>query len=104
MSTADPLAPLRSQSTAEPLDANHDERSSSLSEIGETAANCESNTVVHTNDNDEANDTEAETERLEDTPLKRRKQQNVVLTAEKRVYSPRSSPSGTAIPSMCHSA
>ncbi|KAL9635313.1 MAG: hypothetical protein Q9164_003536 [Protoblastenia rupestris] len=97
MSTADPLAPLRAQSTPEPLDANHDERSSSLSEIGETTANCDLDTVVHTNDNGEANDTEAETERLEDTPLKRRRHQNVVLTAEKRVYSSRSSPSGTAV-------
>ena len=98
MSAADPLPPMRAQSTAEPSDADHDGRSSSLSDIGDHDVNEEVETIPAANGGDvEANDTEAETERLEDTPLKRRKHQNVVLTSENRFYSSGASPSGAVV-------
>ena len=54
-----------------------DDRSSSLSELGERAGHDDADNDV--GDGSDANDTEAETERLEDTPQKIRQQQNVVL-------------------------
>lgn len=69
-------------------------RSSSLSEIEDRAdediARSERN--VPTIDSD-SNDTEAETERLEDSPQKLRRNQNLVLTAANSVYDVSQSPS-----------
>ena len=81
-------------------DPDHGRRSSSLSEIGDHEGVEELEPVDRTNGNDtDANDTEAETERLENTPLKGRKHQNVVLTAEHTIYSSQASPSANTLPS-----
>ena len=61
----------------EPVDAG-DDRSSSLSEIGERGGRDEPDNEIE--EPSDAIDTEAETERLEDSPQKIRKHQNVVLT------------------------
>ena len=57
-----------------------DDRSSSLSEIEERGVTERLNPTQLANGSD-GGDTEAETERLEDSPQKTRTQQNVVLTA-----------------------
>ena len=57
-----------------------DDRSSSLSEIEERGVTERLNPAALANGSD-GGDTEAETERLEDSPQKSRSQQNVVLTA-----------------------
>ena len=62
-----------------------DERSSSLSEIGDRPDHEEQEYSVQ--EYGDANDTEAETERLEDSPHKQRKYQNVILTSANRVYA-----------------
>ncbi|KAL9128806.1 MAG: hypothetical protein Q9217_002587 [Psora testacea] len=103
MSAMDPLVRRLTQSTSQPLDVNHAGRSSSLSDIGDHAVNEGLERVVHANDDIEANDTEAETERLENTPLKRRKHQNVVLTAQNRVHSSGTSPLRATLHSMDYS-
>ena len=61
----------------ETMDAG-DDRSSSLSEIGERGGRDEPGNEIE--EPSDAIDTEAETERLEDSPQKIRKHQNVVLT------------------------
>ena len=55
-----------------------DDRSSSLSEIGDRGGHDEPQNTF--GDGMDEDDTEAETERLEDSPQKLRKHQNVVLT------------------------
>ena len=60
----------------EKVQAADDDRSSSLSELGDRAGIEHSSRAAS-----EANDTEAETERLEDSPQKQRKQRNVVLSS-----------------------
>lgn len=72
------------------LQGEGDNRSSSLSDIGERAEHDEAGNGSH--DISDANDTEAETERLEDTPQKLRKHQNVVLTSANSIYDDRPSP------------
>lgn len=61
--------------------AEEDDRSSSLSELGDRAGNEHSSRA-----GSEADDTEAETERLEDSPRKQRRQQDVVLTSTNGTY------------------
>ena len=77
--------------------ADLDDRSSSLSEIGDGA-------VVEDPDPDNAtaievddNDTEAETERLEDSPQKLRVHKNVLLTADDKAGDLQLDMIGTAI-------
>ena len=60
----------------EKVQAADDDRSSSLSELGDRGGIEHSSRAAS-----EANDTEAETERLEDSPQKQRKQRNVVLSS-----------------------
>ena len=64
----------------EKLQAAEDDRSSSLSELGDRAGIEQSSSAPS-----EANDTEAETERLEDSPQKQR-QRDVVLTSSNGAY------------------
>lgn len=64
-----------------------DDRSSSLSDIEDRTANTELALASHNiRGGSEANDTEAETERLEDSPQKVRKHTNVVLSSSSDVY------------------
>lgn len=64
----------------ERLQPEEDDRSSSLSELGDRAG------MVHSpRTGSEANDTEAETERLEDSPQKQR-HQDVLLTSTNGAY------------------
>ena len=64
-----------------------DDRSSSLSDIEDRTANAELGVHAQKVGGDsEANDTEAETERLEDSPQKIRKHKNVVLNSSNNVY------------------
>ena len=60
----------------EKVQAAGDDRSSSLSELGDPAGIERSSHA-----GSEANDTEAETERLEDSPHKQRRQRDVFLTS-----------------------
>ena len=69
--------------------ADADDGSSSLSELGERVGHDEAEIASH--DDSVANDTEAETERLEDSPHKQRKYQNVVLTSTNGIYNDRES-------------
>lgn len=65
----------------EKLQAEEDDRSSSLSELGDRAG------IEHSSRaGSEANDTEAETERLEDSPRKQRRHRDVVLTSTNGTY------------------
>ena len=58
-----------------------DDRSSTLSELGDRAG------IEHSSRaGSEPNDTEAETERLEDSPQKQRRQRDVVLTSTNGTY------------------
>ena len=61
--------------------AADDDRSSSLSELGDRAG-----LEHYSRAGSEANDTEAETERLESSPQKLRRQRNVVLTSTNGTY------------------
>ena len=61
--------------------AADDDRSSSLSELGDRAG-----LERYSRAGSEANDTEAETERLESSPQKLRRQRNVVLTSTNGTY------------------
>ena len=79
---------MSSEQPQEPQ-ANADDGSSSLSELGERVGHDEAH--VASRDDSEANDTEAETERLEDSPHKQRKSHNVVLTSTNGIYSDRES-------------
>ncbi len=64
-----------------------DDRSSSLSDIEDRTANTNLARNSHTiRGGSEANDTEAETERLEDSPQKVQKHTNVVLSSANDVY------------------
>ena len=93
MSMTTALAQHRPQSTLNPLAEDDDRRSSSLSEIDDHEGREELEIIERTNDDDiEANDTEAETERLEGTPLKGRKYQNVIFTADNQLLSSHLSP------------
>lgn len=60
----------------EKLQAEEDDKSSSLSELGDRAAMEHSSRA-----GSEVNDTEAETERLEDSPQKQRRHQDVILSS-----------------------
>ena len=64
------------------VQAAEDDRSSSLSDLGDRAG-IERSSLADS----EANDTEAETERLEDSPQKQRRQRDVVLTSTNSSYS-----------------
>lgn len=61
--------------------AEEDDKSSSLSELGDRAVIEHSSHAAS-----EANDTEAETERLEDSPQKQRRHQDVVFTSANGAY------------------
>lgn len=65
----------------ERLPAAEDDKSSSLSELGDRAGIEQSSLA-----GSEANDTEAETERLDDSPQKQRRQLDVVLTSTNGTY------------------
>ena len=58
-----------------------DDRSSSLSELGDRAG-----LEHYSRAGSEANDTEAETERLENSPQKQRRRRDVVLTSTNGIY------------------
>lgn len=78
--------------------AEGDDRSSSLSEIGDRVGNEDiSSARLALVDGSEANDTEAETERLEDSPQRTRKRKNVVMTSLDYVLSNGASPSANNI-------
>ena len=62
-----------------------DNRSSSLSEIGDRAD--QEQPYDFARQESEANDTEAETERLDDSPLKQHKHQNIVLTSSHALHT-----------------
>ena len=76
-----PIANGASNAAEESIDEK-DDKSSSLSELGERERHDDPEEPF--DDNSEANDTEAETERLEESPQKVRKHQNVVLTPKNR--------------------
>jgi len=63
---------------------DRDDRSSSLSEIGDQADQEQPDNIFHLGS--DANDTEAETERLEESPQKQRKHQNIILTSSNGIY------------------
>ena len=86
--------PSFAKSATLPQNKDADRRSSSLSDLIDALANDEFDaTNKHNNDNSDANDTEAETERLEDSPFKRQKHQNVLLAADgSEPAMPRNSP------------
>lgn len=68
--------------------AEGDDRSSSLSEIGDRVGNDElGSTRLGIADASEANDTEAETERLEDSPQKTFKRKNLVMPSPFPVFT-----------------
>ncbi|CAF9937790.1 MAG: hypothetical protein ALECFALPRED_007392 [Alectoria fallacina] len=76
----------------EKLQAEEDDRSSSLSELGDRVG------IEHSSRaGSEANDTEAETERLEDSPQKQRRHQDVVLTSTNATYIDHQNQSATHI-------
>lgn len=66
-----------------------DDRSSSLSEIGERAD--QDRPDITFSDGSDENDTEAETERLEDSPQKLRTHQNLVMTSTNGIHEDRPS-------------
>ena len=68
--------------------AEADDRSSSLSDLGDRTG------VEHSSHagSEEVNDTEAETERLEDSPQKQRRHQDVVLTSVSGTYDDQQKP------------
>ena len=72
----------------ENVQAADDDRSSSLSELGDRAG-----LEHYSRAGSEANDTEAETERLENSPQKQRRQRNVVLTSTNGIYGDQQSQS-----------
>ena len=105
MSTVTAFSEHRLEPAPSQLDPDQDRRSSSLSEISDHEGVEELETIDRINGDDtDANDTEAETERLENTPLKGRKHQNVILTADNDIYSSRASPLGNVLSSEYPSA
>ena len=70
--------------TADVPQADVDDRSSSLSELGERAVHEEGENISR--GGSEVNDTEAETERLEESPQKQRGLHNVVLASTNGMY------------------
>lgn len=66
-----------------------DDRSSSLSDLGDRGGNDGPDNEL--GEGSDVNDTEAETERLEDSPQKMRKHQNVVLTSTDHSHDDRRS-------------
>lgn len=80
MSSAD-LKNAAGADDGQKLQAEEDDKSSSLSELEDRGG------IEHSShDASEANDTEAETERLEDSPQKQRGHQDVVLTSTNGAY------------------
>ena len=78
------MATVQAPSPSDPPHLGNSRRSSSLSDIGDTAGTDDLESPDHGNDDDsELNDTEAETERLEDSPFKRPRYQNVVMSSGK---------------------
>lgn len=75
---------------AEAQHQEEDDRSSSLSEIGERADHDEAGNAFY--DAFDANDTEAETERLEDSPQKLRDHKDIVLDSTNALYEVHSGP------------
>lgn len=65
--------------------AGREDRSSSLSELGDRAD--QEQPDRNTLEESDANDTEAETERLEDSPQRQGKHQNIVLTASIGIHN-----------------
>lgn len=101
MATVTSLAQHRAQPAQDPLDADHDRRSSSLSDLGDHIENEAMDASGREKSEDvEADDTEAETERLEDSPYKERKHQNVLLATANSINPAHTSPSMLPIPSM----
>ena len=70
-----------------PLQDEGDNRSSSLSDLGERAGHDEAEEDF--GESSDGNDTEAETERLEESPPKNRRQENIVLTTANNLYGER---------------
>lgn len=101
MATVTSLAQHRAQPAQDHLDADHDRRSSSLSDLGDHIENeALENSSREKSEDVEADDTEAETERLEDSPYKERKHQNVLLATANSINPAHTSPSAIPIPSM----
>lgn len=98
----DPIVASLSNSNQEPTNtiqysgdatAEGDDRSSSLSEIGDRVGNeIATPAKLALADGSEANDTEAETERLEASPQRTRKRKNVIMTSLNHVLSNGASP------------
>jgi hypothetical protein len=74
---------------------DEDDRSSSLSEIGERAEHDEADNAFY-NGSDE-NDTEAETERLDNSPQNLRNHKAIILTSSDALYGVRSGPLETSV-------
>ena len=82
MSTVTSLTARPSHTPIQSSEPLNDRRSSSLSELVDRDGQYAFEALDRVNGNDpEANDTEAETERIEDSPFQRREQQNAVLTS-----------------------
>ena len=83
----------------ENLQVADDDRSSSLSELGDRVG------IEHSSRaGSEANDTEAETERLENSPQKQRRQRNVLMTSTNDTYGDHQNQSFTrTLPENCAS-
>lgn len=84
--------------------AEGDDRSSSLSDLGDRAGNEDLNTskvaLVHGSDpvdGSDPNDTEAETERLEVSPQRTRKHRNVIVSSSNHVLTNGTEPFATRI-------
>ena len=82
MSASTSLSTAPSHPATGPPHTDHERRSSSLSDVGERIEQDDLKPInIDNEDNDESNDTEAETERLDDSPVKRREHRNVVLAS-----------------------
>ena len=84
--SSDPVAPQMSPlSHVTEVEIHRDDRSSSLSDIEDRpVAEPVENTLMIASTISESDDTEAETERLEESPQKLRKHENVVFTATQK--------------------
>ncbi|MCJ1419778.1 hypothetical protein MMC32_006134 [Xylographa parallela] len=87
--SSDPVAPQMSPlSHVTEVEIHRDDRSSSLSDIEDRpVAEPLENTLLIASTISESDDTEAETERLEESPQKLRKHENVVFTATQKLTS-----------------
>lgn len=82
MSNTNPFTTQASLSATGPPEPHNGRRSSSLSELADAVAHENPDSMIFEDDDDpDGNETEAETERLEDSPFKRQKHQNVVLAS-----------------------